>query len=47
MSKPTTNENARLDSVLGVGSKAHRAGQTRVERPGDVAVELLDFASGF
>lgn len=47
LSKPSVNENAKLDSIVGVGSKSRLACQTRVERAGDVTVELLDFASGF
>lgn len=47
LSKPQASENTKLDSIVGVGSKSRLACQTRVERPGEISVELLDFTSGF
>jgi ferredoxin, 2Fe-2S len=39
-------ENAKLDSIVGVGSKSRLACQALVKNE-DVTVELLGFASGF
>lgn len=47
LSKPGATENAKLDSIVGVGSKSRLACQTRVQGPGEISIELLDFASGF
>lgn len=46
ISKVTSAENAKLDSIVGVGSKSRLACQARVGDE-DVTIELLGFASGF
>jgi 2Fe-2S ferredoxin len=44
LSKATREENAKLDTIVGVGSKSRLACQARVGAE-DVTVELLGFAS--
>jgi 2Fe-2S ferredoxin len=44
LSKATREENAKLDTIVGVGSKSRLACQARVGAD-DVTVELLGFAS--
>ncbi|HET9960488.1 MAG TPA: 2Fe-2S iron-sulfur cluster binding domain-containing protein [Polyangiaceae bacterium] len=44
LSKATREENAKLDTIVGVGSKSRLACQTRVGTE-DITVELLGFAS--
>ncbi len=46
VSKITPAENAKLDSIVGVGSKSRLACQVTLGDE-DVTVELLGFASGF
>lgn len=46
ISKIGIAENAKLDSIVGVGSKSRLACQAIVKNE-DVTVELLGFASGF
>ncbi len=46
ISKVGFAENAKLDSIVGVGSKSRLACQAIVKKE-DVTVELLSFASGF
>jgi len=45
LSKMQPSENARLDSIVGVGSKSRLACQAMLKNE-DVTVELLGFASG-
>lgn len=45
LSRPTAAENARLDAIVGVGSKSRLACQALLG-DADVTVELLGFASG-
>jgi len=45
LSKMQREENERLDSIVGVGSKSRLACQARIGN-GDVTIELLGFASG-
>lgn len=47
VSKMQRSENARLDSIVGVGSKSRLACQTMLLGSEDVTVELLGFGSGF
>ncbi len=46
VSKMESDENQKLDTIVGVGSKSRLACQTRVG-PENVTIELLSFASGF
>jgi 2Fe-2S ferredoxin len=46
LSKTATPEHARLDTIVGVGSKSRLACQAKVLGTEDVTVELLGFASG-
>ena len=46
MAKITSAENAKLDTIVGVGSKSRLACQAKIG-PENVTVELLGFASGF
>ena len=45
LSKATREENAKLDTIVGVGSKSRLACQARLGEE-NVSVELLGFASG-
>lgn len=45
LSKATREENAKLDTIVGVGSKSRLGCQARLGSE-DVTVELLGFASG-
>lgn len=45
LSKTTREENAKLDTIVGVGSKSRLACQAKLGEE-DVSVELLGFASG-
>ena len=45
LSKAQRDENAKLDTIVGVGSKSRLACQARVGEA-DIPVELLGFASG-
>lgn len=45
LSKATREENAKLDTIVGVGSKSRLACQARLGNE-NVTVELLGFASG-
>lgn len=46
ISKIAAAENAKLDAIVGVGSKSRLACQAKIG-PENVTVELLGFASGF
>ena len=46
ISKVTPAENAKLDTIVGVGSKSRLACQAKIG-PENVTVELLGFSSGF
>ena len=46
VSKMTPAENAKLDTIIGIGSKSRLACQAKVGDE-DVTIELLGFASGF
>jgi len=45
LSKALREENAKLDTIVGVGSKSRLSCQARIGEE-DVSVELLGFASG-
>ncbi len=47
ISKIQSEENARLDMIVGVGSKSRLACQSTVLGTEDIRVELLGFNSGF
>jgi ferredoxin, 2Fe-2S len=47
VSKIQSIENAKLDSIVGVGSKSRLACQATVTGEEDITVEMLGFASGF
>lgn len=47
LTKIAREENERLDSVVGVGSKSRLACQAKVLGTEDIKVELLGFGSGF
>lgn len=46
VSKVTKEENERLDTIVGVGSKSRLACQAKVLGTENIKVELLSFASG-
>lgn len=46
LSKIQRNENEKLDSIVGVGSKSRLACQAKLGNE-DVTIELLGFSSGF
>lgn len=46
LSRISPAENAKLDTIVGVGSKSRLACQAKMG-PEDVTVEILGFASGF
>ncbi|MFI4940385.1 MAG: 2Fe-2S iron-sulfur cluster-binding protein [Burkholderiales bacterium] len=46
ISRIAATENAKLDSIIGIGSKSRLACQAKVGDE-DVTIELLGFASGF
>jgi len=46
VSKTTREENEKLDSMVGVGSKSRLACQAKVLGTEDIKIELLSFASG-
>jgi len=46
LSRMQALENAKLDTVVGVGSKSRLACQTTIVGEENIIVELLDFASG-
>lgn len=46
VTKITPDENAKLDTIVGVGSKSRLACQTKILGTEDVTVELLGFSSG-
>ncbi len=46
LSKIAREENERLDSIVGVGSKSRLACQTKVLGTENVTIELLGFGSG-
>ncbi|MFG1461878.1 2Fe-2S iron-sulfur cluster-binding protein [Xanthobacter sp. DSM 24535] len=47
VSKIAREENERLDSIVGVGSKSRLACQTKVLGTENIKIELLGFGSGF
>jgi len=47
LSKIAREENERLDSIVGVGSKSRLACQAKVLGTENIKIELLGFASGF
>ncbi|HYA81788.1 MAG TPA: 2Fe-2S iron-sulfur cluster-binding protein [Methylocystis sp.] len=47
LSKIAREENERLDTIVGIGSKSRLACQTKVLGTENIKVELLGFASGF
>ncbi|MDD5034579.1 MAG: 2Fe-2S iron-sulfur cluster-binding protein [Methylococcaceae bacterium] len=46
LSKIQAAENARLDTIVGIGSKSRLACQTKITGTEDITIELLGFASG-
>jgi ferredoxin, 2Fe-2S len=46
VSKVTKEENEKLDTIVGVGSKSRLACQVKVLGTENIKVELLSFASG-
>ncbi len=46
VSRPAAPEHARLDEMVGVGSKSRLACQSKILGTEDVTVELLGFSSG-
>ncbi|MDD2768352.1 MAG: 2Fe-2S iron-sulfur cluster-binding protein [Methylococcus sp.] len=46
VSKIGAEENAKLDTLVGIGSKSRLACQAKVTGEEDITVELLGFASG-
>jgi len=47
VSRTAAPEHAKLDTIVGVGSKSRLACQAKVLGTEDITVELLGFASGF
>jgi 2Fe-2S ferredoxin len=47
ISKIARDENERLDTIVGVGSKSRLACQAKVLGTENIKIELLGFASGF
>jgi len=47
LSKVAREENEKLDTIVGVGSKSRLACQATVLGTEDIKIELLSFASGF
>jgi len=47
LSRTAREENERLDTIVGVGSKSRLACQATVLGTEDIKVELLGFSSGF
>jgi 2Fe-2S ferredoxin len=47
VSKVAREENEKLDSIVGVGSKSRLACQTKILGTENIKVELLGFGSGF
>jgi 2Fe-2S ferredoxin len=46
LSRTAAPEHAKLDTIVGVGSKSRLACQTKVLETEDITVELLGFSSG-
>lgn len=46
VSRPAAPEHAKLDTIVGVGSKSRLACQSKILGTEDITVELLGFSSG-